>query len=65
MDEIEKEDAAWQEEVRRQRKQIEEEQAAKAKFASMESPTAMNQSDAETPSKPKKPVTAADYSTLR
>jgi hypothetical protein len=63
MDEIEQEDSAWQEEVRRQRRLIEEENAAAAKFAVMDSPTAMSDaaSGNQPASKPKGKVTAADY----
>ncbi|KAF3937246.1 hypothetical protein ABW19_dt0210043 [Dactylella cylindrospora] len=66
MREIEEEDAAWQAEAQRQREKIEKEEAEKAKFAALASPTAWSQDSSPEPaaaaaSPPKKKITADDY----
>lgn len=69
MREIEAEDAQWQEETQKLREKIEQEEAAKAKFAVLESPTAWSEmpqakaAASSSPSPPKKKVTADDYYT--
>ncbi|KAF3903761.1 hypothetical protein ABW20_dc0102634 [Dactylellina cionopaga] len=66
MQEIEEEDAHWQAEAQKQRERIEQEEAAKAKFAALSSPTAYAADSAPgadgnaTPPKKKK-ITAEDY----
>ncbi|KAK6351588.1 hypothetical protein TWF718_004745 [Orbilia javanica] len=68
MKEIEEEDSKWQQEAQRQREQIEKQEAAKAKFAALASPTAYADStipedsaSKTAPSRPKKKITADDY----
>lgn len=68
MKEIEEEDLRWQQEAQRQRERIERQEAAKAKFAALASPTAYadsttseDGSSGAVPSRPKKKITADDY----
>ncbi|KAK6355309.1 hypothetical protein TWF696_004419 [Orbilia brochopaga] len=57
MREIENEDAKWQAEVQRQRELLEQQEAERAKFAALESPTAWSRDG----QKKGKKVTADDY----
>ncbi|KAK6537839.1 hypothetical protein TWF694_010741 [Orbilia ellipsospora] len=64
LQEVEEEDAKWQAEAQRMRERVEAEEQAKAKFASLSSPTAYaeekgSQSDQQGP--PKKKLSADDY----
>ncbi|EPS43911.1 hypothetical protein H072_2098 [Dactylellina haptotyla CBS 200.50] len=64
MREIEEEDAKWQAEAQKQRERIEQEEAARAKFTALESPTAYadgKDTSTAAPQRPKKKITADDY----